>query len=82
MQILSSKSLRYLSLLFALVGGVATTQYAFLEHSLSRDIESVGNRMERVENRMESVENRMERVEDKIDSLIVHLLEKESSGNI
>ena len=68
MQILSSRILRELSLLFALVGGIATTQYFFLEHSLSRDIESVGNRMERVE--------------DKIDSLIVHLLEKGSSGNI
>ena len=75
MELFSTETLTELSLVLGLFGVVIAIQYFFLEHSLSQDIESLGNRID-------NLENRMERIEDKIDRLIVHLLEKRSSGDI
>ena len=82
MELFSTEILTELSLVLGLFGVVIAIQYFFLEHSLSKDIESLGNRIDNLENRMDNLENRMERVENKIDSLIVHLLEKRSPGDI
>ena len=78
MKILSLEILTELSLVFALVGGVATTQYVLLEHSLSQDIESVEikreadqksveHRLDSIDSKIENLENRMERVENRME---------------